>query len=56
MPAMGGLTDRQIAAVLTYVRAEFGQQSPPVTAAAVKAIRAANATRELPWTAPELEK
>ncbi|GDY21764.1 hypothetical protein LBMAG56_31110 [Verrucomicrobiota bacterium] len=56
MPAMGGLTDEQIAAVLTYVRAEFGQQSPPVTAAAVKAIRAANATRELPWTAPELEK
>ncbi len=56
MPAMGGLTDEQIAAVLTYVRAEFGQQSPPITAAAVKAVRAATSTRETPWTVLELGK
>ena len=56
MPAMGGLTDDQIADVLTYVRAEFGQQSSPITAAAVKAVRAATSTRETPWTVLELGK
>ena len=56
MPAMGGLTDEQIADVLTFVRASYGQQSSPVTAAEVKALRAATGTREKPWTAVELER
>jgi putative membrane-bound dehydrogenase-like protein len=55
MPSLGGLTDEQIADVLTFVRAGYGQQSSPVTAAEVKAVRAAAGNREKPWTAAELK-
>ena len=55
MPAMGGLTDEQIADVLSFVRGGFGQQAPPVTAAEVKAVRATTTGRQLPWTADELK-
>ena len=55
MPAMGGLTDEQIADVLTFIRAEFGQQAAPVTAAEVKTVRGATGSRQLPWTAGELK-
>jgi mono/diheme cytochrome c family protein len=55
MPAMGGLTDEQIADVLTFIRAAYGQQSPPVTAAEVKTVRAATANRQVPWTAGDLK-
>jgi putative membrane-bound dehydrogenase-like protein len=55
MPALGGLTDEQIADVLTFVRTSYGQQSPPVTAAEVKAVRAETASRQTPWTAGELK-
>ena len=55
MPAMGGLTDEQIADVLSFVRSGFGQQAPPVTAAEVKAVRATTTGRQLPWTAAELK-
>ena len=55
MPAMGGLTDEQIAEVLTFIRATYGQQSPPVTAAEVKAVRGATGNRQVPWTAGELK-
>ena len=54
MPAMGGLTDEQIADVLTYVREKFGAKSPPVASGEVRTIRAATAERIKPWTAPEL--
>ena len=33
------LTDQQVADVLTYVRATFGNNAKPITAAEVKAIR-----------------
>jgi len=55
MPALGGLSDEQIADVLTFVRASYGQQASPVTAAEVKSVRDANAKREQPWTAAELK-
>ena len=55
MPAMGGLTDEQIADVLTFIRAAYGQQSPPVTAAEVKTVRGATGNRQVPWTAGELK-
>jgi mono/diheme cytochrome c family protein len=42
MPAQPNLTDQQIADVLTYVRNSFGNKATPVTAAEVKAQRAAN--------------
>jgi mono/diheme cytochrome c family protein len=41
MPAFGTLADAEIAAVLTYVRGEWGNQAAPITAAAVKAQREA---------------
>ena len=42
MPSYDFLTDQQIAAVLTYVRSSFGNKATPISAAEVKAIRAAN--------------
>jgi len=54
MPAMGGLSDQQIAAVLTFARKEFAQDTSPVTADEVKAVRAKTAARQTPWTAEEL--
>ena len=55
MPAWGpSLSDDEVAAVATYIRSSFGNQSLPVTAATVKQVRAANAERTTPWTMPEL--
>lgn len=42
MPSYDFLTDQQIASVLTYVRNSFGNKATPISAAEVKAIRAAN--------------
>jgi mono/diheme cytochrome c family protein len=55
MPAMGGLTDEQIADVLTFIRSTYGQQAAPVTAAEVKTVRGATGNRQVPWTAGELK-
>jgi mono/diheme cytochrome c family protein len=55
MPPVGTtLTDDQIAAVLTYVRREWGQSGSPVAAAEVKRVRDANAGRTRPWRHDEL--
>ena len=56
MPPMGGLTDLQIANVLTYVRSAYGNGAAPVTAEEVKSIRSATSDRESPWTALELDQ
>lgn len=56
MPSLGGLTDEQIADVLTFVRGSYGQQSTPVVASEVKAVRGATANRQAPWTAGELAR
>lgn len=57
MPAFGPLLrDEQIADVLTYVRSEWGNNAPAVTADKVKAIRAAVAGRSGPWSPEELLK
>lgn len=45
----------KVAAVLSYVRKEFGNGAPPVTAQKVAEIIAKEGTRG-PWTAAELEK
>ena len=56
MPALGTLmTDDQIAAVLTYVRREWGQSGSAIEAATVGTIRGATAGRARPWTAEELQ-
>ena len=55
MPPVGQIfTDEQIAAVLTYVRREWGQTGAPVDPAAVNAVRAATKGRSRPWTDAEL--
>lgn len=56
MPAWGQLKDEQIAAVLTYVRASWGNSAPPVSAETVATIRAETSGRTAVWTEPELEQ
>jgi mono/diheme cytochrome c family protein len=57
MPPLGSmLNDDQIAAVLTYVRREWGQAGTAVDPATVAAVRKATAGRPRPWTNDELTK
>ncbi len=57
MPAFGPqLKDEQVADVLTYVRSEWGNNAPAVSADKVKQIRAQVGGRSGPWTAEELLK
>ncbi|MBX7210080.1 MAG: DUF1080 domain-containing protein [Verrucomicrobiaceae bacterium] len=55
MPPMG-LTDQQVADVLTYVRANFGNKSSPVRVDEVKNVRAAVNARGTFWTGEEVGK
>jgi len=50
------LSDEQIAAILTYIRSEWGNKAPPVTPEEVKKIRDQEKDRETPWSADELKK
>ncbi|MFA5057201.1 MAG: cytochrome c [Opitutaceae bacterium] len=50
------LKDEQIAAVLTYVRSEWGNNAPPVSPDRVREIRTAVADRTGPWAPDELLK
>ena len=54
MPSLGVLEDDSIAAILTYVRREWGHGHDPVLPATVKQIREETEKREDAWTAPEL--
>ena len=55
MPPIGStIDDEQIAAVLTYVRREWGQSGDPVTAATIADVRRATADRNRPWKHDEL--
>lgn len=57
MPPQGAaLPDDQIAAILTYVRSVWGNQSAAVTIDLVKSTRAAIEDRKTPWTAAEILK
>jgi mono/diheme cytochrome c family protein/glucose/arabinose dehydrogenase len=57
MPPLGGaLSDDQIAAVLTYIRREWGQTGSPIGPALVAAVRAQTASRTRPWTSDELSR
>jgi mono/diheme cytochrome c family protein/glucose/arabinose dehydrogenase len=51
MPALGALSDEQIAAILTYLRREWGHRADPVDPPQVAEIRAAVGARARPWTA-----
>ncbi len=50
------LTDAEIASVLTYIRSEWGNDAPPITAEFVEKIRKQTADRKNPWTQKELEE
>ena len=55
MPPIGSmLNDDQIAAVLTYIRREWGNAATPVDPALIKTMRALTAGRTKPWTDAEL--
>ena len=56
MPPLASLSDDQIAAVLTYVRREWGNAASAVDAPTVREIRGLTATHMRPWTEPELLK
>ena len=56
MPAMGaGLSDEDLAAVLTYIRHTFGNKASAITPEQVKAIRAKLGHRTQPSTMEELK-
>ena len=62
MPAFGRVagsgynwTDDKVAAVLTYIRQDFGNQAGPITTERVAEIRAKEGDHK-PWLAAELEK
>jgi len=54
MPPVAGVSDQDIADVLTYVRQSFGNRGSIVTPAQVKAVRDATAGRTAPWNTAEL--
>ncbi|MEO5814724.1 MAG: cytochrome c [Gemmatimonadaceae bacterium] len=55
MPGWGPvLDDKDIAAVATYIRSSWGNKAAPITTAKVTSIRAAMASRKVPWTVAEL--
>lgn len=57
MPPFGKkLKDEQIAAVLTYVRQEWGNKAPAISPAEITAARASVGARSDPWSADELSK
>ena len=56
MPPVAGLSDKDIADVVTYVNNSFGNTGASVTEAEVTAIKKKYADRKTPWTAAEYEK
>ena len=55
MVALGdALGDKELAAVLTYIRQAWGNTAPAVKEEQVKTVRAATAGRNQPWTSAEL--
>ncbi|MBV9129606.1 MAG: cytochrome c [Verrucomicrobia bacterium] len=52
----GQYTDQQLAAIMTYVRSDWGNNAPPITADMVKQIRDEFKDRKEQWTWPEVEK
>jgi mono/diheme cytochrome c family protein len=52
----GQYTDSQLASILTYVRSDWGNNAPAITADMVKQIRDEFKDRKEQWTWPEIEK
>lgn len=54
MPPVTGLSDDEIAAVLTYVRHAWTNDAPEVSTEEVRQVRTATGERTIPWRAEEL--
>lgn len=55
MPTWSILRDEEIAAVLTYIRGEWGNSAPEIPPGFVKEQRARTAARDAPWSPDELQ-
>jgi hypothetical protein len=56
MPALGQLSDEEIAGVLTYLRREWEHRASPVSPRDVARVRSGSSSRNKPWTEEELLK
>jgi mono/diheme cytochrome c family protein/glucose/arabinose dehydrogenase len=56
MPSHSTMDDRSIAAILTYIRNEWGNQAPAVAGKTVGGTRLMNQGRVYPWSVEELNK
>jgi mono/diheme cytochrome c family protein/glucose/arabinose dehydrogenase len=56
MPPVNVLSDQEIAALLTYIRREWGHTASPITPEFVGKVRKETADRQEAWTEPELLK
>lgn len=56
MPAHSVMDDADIAAILTYIRNEWGNQASPVTPSIVGNTRHTSQGRVIPWTVKDLDK
>lgn len=54
MPPVAGLSDDEIADVLTFIRHAWSNDAPEVDAGMVREVRTANRNRTVPWSAEEL--
>lgn len=54
MPAWKQLSDEQIADILTYIRSDWGNNSPPIAPSFVALIRKETESQSDPYTHPEL--
>ena len=54
MPAWNTLKDEQIAAILTYIRSDWGNSAPPITKEQMAAARKKTGSRSEAWTEAEL--
>jgi len=54
MPPWNNLTDEKIAAVLTYIRSDWGNSAPGISPGFVKDLRAQSGQRAIPWSQKEL--
>lgn len=56
MPPLAGLGNADIAAVLTYIRREWGNAASPISSGRVSKVRIATQGRTVPWTEAELKQ
>ena len=57
MPSFASqLDDEQVASILSYIRAEWGNRADPIDASSVSHVRADTTDRARPWKEEELDR